>query len=164
MRDQPPDQRNDLGLVLDGLEELLDEGDGQHPILPEHVGLRPLPLGNLLELELLALAAKLCRVPVLLGDLNTDHRFDELVLLLGSRARLLGFDPLRLRLLLLLVGDLKLVGQLLAQPRDQQLRRQGRITELDLLDDDPRPQSFGPDRILRRRARAAARLSARSKT
>jgi len=45
------------------------------------------------------------RVPVLLGDLNADHRFDELVLLLDSRTRFFGFDPLRLRLLLLLVGD-----------------------------------------------------------
>src|SRR6516164_1086975 len=145
---QLPDQRNDLRFLFDGFEELLDQGNGQHPVLPQHVGLRPLSLGNLLELEFLALSAKLCRVPVLLGDLNADHRFDELVLLLGSRSRLFGLDPLRLRLLLLLVGDLQLIGQLLAQPRNQQLRRQCRITELDLLDDDPRPQSFGSDRIL----------------
>jgi hypothetical protein len=43
--------------------------------------------------------------------------------LFGGRSRLFGLDPLRLRFLLLLVGDLKLVGQLLAQPRNQQLRR-----------------------------------------
>jgi hypothetical protein len=45
------------------------------------------------------------------------------VLLLGSRTRFFGFDPLRLRLLLLLVGDLKLIRQLLAQPRNQQQLR-----------------------------------------
>ena len=106
LRNQPPDQRHDFRFFLDGFEYLLDQGDRQHPVLSEHVGLRLLPLGNLLELELLALAAKLRRVFVLLGDLDADHRFDELVLLLGGLSRLFGFDPLRLRLLLLLIGDL----------------------------------------------------------
>ena len=72
------------------------------------------------------------------------------MLLLGCRPRFFGFDALGLRLLLLLIGDLQLVGQLLAQPRHQQLRRQRRIAEFDFLDDDPRPQPFGPDRILDR--------------
>jgi hypothetical protein len=53
---------------------------------------------------------------------------------------------LRLRLLLLLIGDLKLIGQLLAKPRNQKLGGQCRITELDLFDDDSRPQPFGTQR------------------
>ena len=70
------------------------------------------------------------------------------MLLLGGRSGLFGLDPLGLRLLLLLVGDLKLIRQLLAQAGDQQLRRQCRVAKLDLLDDDAGPQTFRADRIL----------------
>ena len=89
-----------------------------------------------------------CSLRISVRDLDADHRFDELVLLLGGRARLFGFDPLRLRLLLLLVGELELVSQLLAQPRDQQLGRQRHVTKLDLLDNDAGAQPFGTDCIL----------------
>src|SRR6476620_8576507 len=84
------------------------------------------------------------------------------MLLFRRRSRLFGFDPLSLRLLLLLVGDLELIGHLLAKPRNQKLRRQCRVAELDFLDNDSRPQPFGSDRILA--CSSAARLSARSKT
>ena len=118
---QPADQRYDFRLFLNGLEQLLDKGDRQHPVLPQYIGLGALPLRDFLKLELLAFAAQLRRVLVLLGDLNADQRLDQLMLLLGGRPRLFGFDALGLRLLLLLIGDLQLIGELLAQPRHDEL-------------------------------------------
>jgi len=66
---------------------------------PEHVGLRPPALGQISSSSSFwALAAKLRRVFCSAQPLCTPiTRFDELVLLLGGGAGLLGFDPLRLR-------------------------------------------------------------------
>lgn len=64
----------------------------------------------------------------LIGDLHRDLRLDEPRLLVGGGSRLLGLDALGLSFCLALIG----LGELLAQPRDEQLRRHGQSV-LDML-------------------------------
>ena len=49
---------------------------------------------DFLQFQFLPFTAQLRSVFVLLGDLNTDQRLDELVLLFGGGTRLFGFDAL----------------------------------------------------------------------
>jgi len=79
----------------------LNERDCENPVLPKHIGLRPLALRHLLELELLAFTAKLCRVLILLGDLNADHRLVNQAIMTAVRptpgqavAAVYGFETL----------------------------------------------------------------------
>ena len=108
----------------------------QHAVLAEHFGLRGLAGRLLFEEQPLGVAFRLAAVLREQRRLDGDLRGDEVALLVGGGARLLGLLPLLLRDLLLDIGGAQLPGELLALAREQQFGRNRRFAEPDLLDVD----------------------------
>ena len=113
----------------------------QHVVFAEHVDLRGLAGRLLFQKEALGVAFGLPPILRKTRGLHRDLRGDEVALLVGGGAGLLGLLPLLLGDLLLDIGGAKLPGQLLALARQQQFRRDRRFAEPDLLDVDARAPS-----------------------
>ena len=131
-----PEIGDEFGMGGEQFEKQLQLLQLQHAVLAEHLGLGGLAGRLLLEIEPLGVALGLAAVLGEQRDLDRGLGGDDVALLVGGRARLLGLLALLLRGLLLHIGGAQLAGELLALAGEQQFGRDRGFAEPDLLDVD----------------------------
>src|ERR1700722_20772105 len=131
-----PEIGDQLGMAGEQFQKQLELLQLQDAVLAEHLGLRRLARRLLLKIEALGVTFRLAAILGQQRDLHRGLRGDDVALLVGGGARLLGLLALFLRRLFLDIGGAQLTGELFALTGQQQFGRDRRFAEANLLDVD----------------------------